>query len=114
MGNEDKGGTRTKGNESEGERERGGTYWVGTGLELSRVNRSCVRTGSDSRHILKMSTTLISINPVGTLCQNLCSDTVSAYSVSGLNSLMTYWSSEDVGLRGMYLKEYKGGVGELG
>ena len=36
------------GNEDEGERERGGTYRVGTGSELSGVNRSCVRTGSDT------------------------------------------------------------------
>ena len=35
--------TRTR-----GERERGGTYRVGTGSELSGVNRSCVRTGSDT------------------------------------------------------------------
>ena len=47
MGNEDEVGTRARGNEDEGERERGGTYRVGTGSELSRVNRSCVRTGSD-------------------------------------------------------------------
>ena len=36
------------GNEDEGERERGGTYQVGTGSELSGVIRSCVRTGSDN------------------------------------------------------------------
>ena len=52
-GNEDegergRGGMRTRGNEDEGEQERGGTYRVGTGLELSGVNWSCVRTGSDT------------------------------------------------------------------
>ena len=39
------------GNKSEGERERGGTYRVGTGSELSGVNRSCVRTVSDTNNI---------------------------------------------------------------